>query len=44
MEHYYVSSPYGSRKHPVTGKYRMHHGIDLMGPGKKMYLSQEMEL
>ena len=31
MEHYYVSSPYGPRKHPVTGKYRMHHGIDLAG-------------
>ena len=31
MEHYYVSSSYGPRKHPVTGKYRMHHGIDLAG-------------
>ncbi len=31
MEHYYVSSKYGPRKHPVTGKYRMHHGIDLAG-------------
>ncbi len=31
MEHYYVSSPYGPRKHPVTGKFRMHHGIDLAG-------------
>ena len=31
MEHYYISSPYGKRKHPVTGKYRMHHGIDLAG-------------
>ena len=31
MEHHYVSSPYGPRKHPVTGKYRMHHGIDLAG-------------
>ena len=31
MEHYYVSSPYGKRKHPVTGKFRMHHGIDLAG-------------
>ena len=31
MEHYYVSSKYGKRKHPVTGKYRMHHGIDLAG-------------
>ena len=31
MQHYYVSSSYGPRKHPVTGKYRMHHGIDLAG-------------
>ena len=31
MEHYYVSSKYGKRKHPVTGKYRVHHGIDLAG-------------
>ena len=31
MEDYYVSSSYGPRKHPVTGKYRMHHGIDLAG-------------
>ena len=31
MEHYYVSSEYGKRKHPVTGKYRVHHGIDLAG-------------
>ena len=31
MEHYYISSKYGKRKHPVTGKYRVHHGIDLAG-------------
>ena len=31
MEHYYISSQYGKRKHPVTGKYRTHHGIDLAG-------------
>lgn len=31
MQHYYVSSSYGPRKHPLTGKYRMHHGIDLAG-------------
>ena len=31
MEHYYISSQYGKRKHPVTGKYRIHHGIDLAG-------------
>ena len=31
MDHYYISSNYGKRKHPVTGKFRMHHGIDLAG-------------
>ncbi len=31
MEHYYISSQYGKRKHPVTGRYRIHHGIDLAG-------------
>ena len=31
MEHYYISSQYGERKHPVAGKYRTHHGIDLAG-------------
>ncbi len=31
MEHYYVTSKYGNRKHPVTKKWRFHHGIDLAG-------------
>ncbi len=31
MEHYYVSSKYGKRKHPVTKKWAFHHGIDLAG-------------
>ena len=31
MEHYYVTSKYGKRKHPVTKKWRFHHGIDLAG-------------
>ena len=31
MEHYYVTSRYGKRKHPVTKKWRFHHGIDLAG-------------
>ncbi len=31
MDHYYVSSKYGKRKHPVTKKWRFHHGIDLAG-------------
>ncbi len=25
----YVTSAYGMRVHPVTGKYKMHHGVDL---------------
>ena len=31
MEHYYVTSNYGKRLHPVTKKWRFHHGIDLAG-------------
>ena len=31
MEHYYVTSKYGNRIHPVTKKWRFHHGIDLAG-------------
>ncbi len=31
MVHYYVTSKYGKRKHPVTKKWRFHHGIDLAG-------------
>ena len=31
MKYYYISSNYGKRKHPVTKKWAMHHGIDLAG-------------
>ena len=31
MKYYYISSKYGKRKHPVTKKWSMHHGIDLAG-------------
>jgi hypothetical protein len=27
-----MSSPYGMRTHPVTGQYKMHHGIDFATP------------
>ena len=37
MEHYYVSSSYGPRKHPVTGKYRMHHVSFLGYPHRHMF-------
>jgi murein DD-endopeptidase MepM/ murein hydrolase activator NlpD len=25
----YVTSPYGMRVHPISGQYKMHHGVDL---------------
>ena len=28
----YVTSPFGNRYHPLTGKYTMHNGIDIGGP------------
>ena len=31
-EQFGVSSPYGMRTHPVTGEYKMHHGIDFRTP------------
>ena len=31
MHYFYVTSPYGKRKHPKTGKYTFHHGVDLAG-------------
>ena len=27
-----MTSPYGMRTHPVTGQYKMHHGIDFATP------------
>jgi murein DD-endopeptidase MepM/ murein hydrolase activator NlpD len=31
MLYYYISSDYGYRKHPKTGKNSFHHGVDLAG-------------
>ena len=31
MLHFYISSDYGNRKHPKTGKISFHHGVDLAG-------------
>jgi murein DD-endopeptidase MepM/ murein hydrolase activator NlpD len=31
MHYFYVTSPYGKRKHPKTGKFTFHHGLDLAG-------------
>ena len=31
MRYFYISSPYGNRRHPVTKKSAMHYGIDMAG-------------
>lgn len=37
----YVSSPFGYRWHPVTGKYTMHNGVDLPAPkGTPIYATR----
>ena len=51
MLYFYVSSGYGMRKHPKTGKKAFHHGIDLAGtwqenvrtsaPGRIVYAGSE---
>lgn len=51
MFYYYVSSGYGMRKHPKTGKKAFHHGVDLAGtwqenvrataPGRVVYAGSE---
>ena len=33
--YYYVTSPYGYRNHPISGKYKFHKGIDIAGSGIK---------
>ncbi len=29
--YYYISSPYGYRTHPLTGKWKLHKGVDIAG-------------
>ena len=51
MLYFYISSGYGMRKHPKTGKRTFHHGIDLAGtwqenvrttaPGRIVYAGSE---
>lgn len=51
MLHFYISSDYGNRKHPKTGKISFHHGVDLAGtwqenvrvtaPGNVIYAGTE---
>ncbi len=33
--YYTITSPYGYRNHPITGKYKFHKGIDIAGGGIK---------
>jgi len=41
LEHFQVSSSYGPRKNPVTGKFTVHRGIDLAAPeGSGVYAAK----
>ncbi len=33
--YYYISSPYGYRTHPLTGKWKLHKGVDIAGSNIK---------
>lgn len=39
MAHYYISSKYGMRSHPVTKKRSMHHGLDMAGAWQESVIS-----
>ena len=41
MSYSQVSSPFGYRYHPISGKWKMHYGIDLAGPtGRPIYATR----
>lgn len=38
---YYISSPFGYRWHPISGKWKMHYGIDMAAPeGTPIYATR----
>ncbi len=39
MKHYYVSSGFGSRTDPITGRYAIHQGLDFVGPFHEKVIS-----
>ena len=44
MLYFYISSEYGYRKHPKTGKKTFHHGIDLAGTWQECSLMPPVQL
>lgn len=41
LDSIFVTSHYGLRKHPLTGKYRKHYGVDLRGADKSVLAVQK---
>ena len=39
MAHYYISSKYGMRTHPISKKWTKHHGLDMAGAWQESVLS-----
>lgn len=41
LKSYTLTSPFGMRVHPITGKYKMHNGVDMAAPqGTPIYASR----